>query len=109
MTARAGEWQPNLSAAAQLNPRVLDVGIGGVSDHIFALSHLLSQSLVPHLCDFPDRQDGTFRPSHLRQQDCGASADVANRNRLAADVGTATVAAVTSRSATANPCLVLIM
>ena len=109
MSARAGEGQPGLSAAAKFNPLEHDVDTGGVSDHIFALSHLLSQSLVPHLCDFPDRQDGTFRPSHLRQQDCGASADVANRNRLAADVGTATVAAVTSGSATANPCLVLIM
>ena len=78
MTARAGEWQPSLSAATQFSPLVHDFGTGGVSDHIFALSHVLSQSFVPHLDDFPDRQHGTYRPSHLRQQHCGASADVAN-------------------------------
>ena len=56
MTARAGEWQPSSSAAAQFSPLVHDVGTGGVSDHIFALFHLLSQSLVPHLRDFTYRQ-----------------------------------------------------
>lgn len=56
--------------AAQFNPLVHHVDTGGVSDHVFALFHLLQLQLAPRLRDFPDRRLGCFgKPSdwkHLR-------------------------------------------
>ena len=46
--------------AAQFNPLVHYVDTGGVSDHVFALFHLLALILVPRLRDFPDRRLACF-------------------------------------------------
>ncbi len=46
--------------AAQFNPLVHYVDTGGVSDHVFALFHLLGLMLVPRLRDFPDRRLACF-------------------------------------------------
>ena len=46
--------------AAQFNPLVHYVDTGGVSDHVFALFHLLGLFLVPRLRDFPDRRLACF-------------------------------------------------
>ena len=45
---------------AQFNPLVHYVDTGGVSDHVFALFHLLGLILVPRLRDFPDRRLACF-------------------------------------------------
>ncbi len=42
--------------AAQFNPLTHYVDTGGVSDHVFALFHLLGLKLAPRLRDFPDRR-----------------------------------------------------
>ena len=42
--------------AAEFNPLVHYVDTGGVSDHVFALFHLLDLTLAPRLRDFPDRR-----------------------------------------------------
>ena len=42
--------------AAQFNPLVHHVDTGGVSDHVFALFHLLGLVFAPRLRDFPDRR-----------------------------------------------------
>jgi TnpA family transposase len=45
---------------AQFNPLLHYVDTGGVSDHVFALFHLLGLSLAPRLRDFPDRRLACF-------------------------------------------------
>ena len=53
--------------AAQFNPLVHHVDTGGVSDHVFALFHLLDLTLVPRLRDFPDRRLACFgRPGQWK-------------------------------------------
>ena len=47
--------------AAQFNPLVHYVDTGGVSDHVFALFHLLGLTFAPRLRDFPDRRLACFR------------------------------------------------
>lgn len=46
--------------AAQFNPLVHHVDTGGVSDHVFALFHLLGLVFAPRLRDFPDRRLACF-------------------------------------------------
>ena len=46
--------------AAQFDPLVHHVDTGGVSDHVFALFHLLGLSFAPRLRDFPDRRLACF-------------------------------------------------
>jgi TnpA family transposase len=46
--------------AAQFNPLTHYVDTGGVSDHVFALFHLLGLKLAPRLRDFPDRRLAFF-------------------------------------------------
>ena len=46
--------------AAQFNPLVHYVDTGGVSDHVFALFHLLGLVFAPRLRDFPDRRLACF-------------------------------------------------
>ncbi len=46
--------------AAQFNPLVHYTDTGGVSDHVFALFHLLGLRLVPRLRDFPNRKLACF-------------------------------------------------
>ena len=46
--------------AAQFNPLVHYVDTGGVSDHVFALFHLLGLTFAPRLRDFPDRRLACF-------------------------------------------------
>ena len=45
---------------ARFNPLVHYVDTGGVSDHVFALFHLLGMQLAPRLKDFPDRRLACF-------------------------------------------------
>jgi TnpA family transposase len=53
--------------AAQFNPLTHYVDTGGVSDHVFALFHLLGLKLAPRLRDFPDRRLACFgKPSMLK-------------------------------------------
>ena len=53
--------------AAEFDPLVHHVDTGGVSDHVFALFHLLGLSFAPRLRDFPDRRLTCFgRPSRWR-------------------------------------------
>ena len=49
--------------AAQFDPLVHHVDTGGVSDHVFALFHLLGLSFAPRLRDFPDRRLACFARS----------------------------------------------
>ena len=54
--------------AAQFDPLVYHVDIGGVSDHVFALFHLLGLSFAPRLRDFPDRRLACFgRPGRWKE------------------------------------------
>ena len=46
--------------AAEFDPLVHHVDTGGVSDHVFALFHLLGLSFAPRLRDFPDRRLACF-------------------------------------------------
>ena len=46
--------------AAGFDPLVHHVDTGGVSDHVFALFHLLGLSFAPRLRDFPDRRLACF-------------------------------------------------
>ena len=46
--------------AAQFNPLVHYTDTGGVSDHVFALFHLLGLRLAPRLRDFPNRKLACF-------------------------------------------------
>ena len=46
--------------AAQFNPLMHYVDTGGVSDHVFALFHLLGLVFAPRLRDFPDRRLACF-------------------------------------------------
>ena len=46
--------------AAAFDPLVHHVDTGGVSDHVFALFHLLGLSFAPRLRDFPDRRLTSF-------------------------------------------------
>ena len=46
--------------AAAFDPLVHHVDTGGVSDHVFALFHLLGLSFAPRLRDFPDRRLACF-------------------------------------------------
>ena len=46
--------------AAQFDPLVHHVDTGGVSEHVFALFHLLGLSFAPRLRDFPDRRLACF-------------------------------------------------
>ena len=46
--------------AAQFNPLTHYVDTGGVSDHVFALFHLLGLKLAPRLRNFPDRRLACF-------------------------------------------------
>ena len=50
---------------AQFNPLLHYVDTGGVSDHVFALFHLLGLSLAPRLRDFPDRRLACFGKSSV--------------------------------------------
>ena len=53
--------------AAEFDPLVHHVDTGGVSDHVFALFHLLGLSFAPRLRDFPDRRLACFgRPGRWR-------------------------------------------
>ena len=53
--------------AAEFDPLVHYVDTGGVSDHVFALFHLLGLSFAPRLRDFPDRRLTCFgRPGRWR-------------------------------------------
>ena len=53
--------------AAEFDPLVHHVDTGGVSDHVFALFHLLGLSFAPRLRDFPDRRLTCFgRPGRWR-------------------------------------------
>ena len=53
--------------AAGFDPLVHHVDTGGVSDHVFALFHLLGLSFAPRLRDFPDRRLACFgRPGRWR-------------------------------------------
>ena len=53
--------------AAQFDPLVHHVDTGGVSDHVFALFHLLGLSFAPRLRDFPDRRLACFgRPRRCK-------------------------------------------
>ena len=53
--------------AAEFDPLVHHVNTGGVSDHVFALFHLLGLSFAPRLRDFPDRRLTCFgRPGRWR-------------------------------------------
>ncbi len=53
--------------AAQFNPLVHHVDTGGVSDHVFALFHLLGLTIEPCLRDFPDRRLACFgKPSQSK-------------------------------------------
>ena len=53
--------------AAQFNPLVHYVDNGGVSDHVFALFHLLGLVFAPRLRDFPDRRLACFgKPSQFK-------------------------------------------
>ena len=53
--------------AAQFDPLVHHVDTGGVSDHVFALFHLLGLSFAPRLRDFPDRRLACFgRPGRWK-------------------------------------------
>ena len=47
--------------AAGFDPLVHHVDTGGVSDHVFALFHLLGLSFAPRLRDFPDRRLACWR------------------------------------------------
>ena len=52
---------------AAFDPLVHHVDTGGVSDHVFALFHLLGLSFAPRLRDFPDRRLTCFgRPGRWR-------------------------------------------
>ena len=52
---------------AEFDPLVHHVDTGGVSDHVFALFHLLGLLFAPRLRDFPDRRLTCFgRPSRWR-------------------------------------------
>ena len=54
--------------AAQFDPLVHHVDTGGVSDHVFALFHLLGLSFAPRLRDFPDRRLACFgRPGRWKE------------------------------------------
>ena len=54
--------------AAQFDPLVHHVDTGGVSDHVFALFHLLGLSLAPRLRNFPDRRLACFgRPGRWKE------------------------------------------
>ena len=54
--------------AAQFDPLVHHVDTGGVSDHVFALFHLLGLSFAPRLRDFPDRRLACFgRPGRWQE------------------------------------------
>jgi len=46
--------------AAQFNPLTHYVDTGGVSDHVFAMFHLLGLKLAPRLRDLPDRRLACF-------------------------------------------------
>ena len=53
--------------AAQFNPLVHYVDTGGVSDHVFALFHLLGLVFAPRLRDFPERRLACFgRPGQWK-------------------------------------------
>ena len=53
--------------AAEFDPLVHHVDTGGVSDHVFALFHLIGLSFAPRLRDFPDRRLTCFgRPGRWR-------------------------------------------
>ena len=53
--------------AAYFNPLVHHVDTGGVSDHVFALFHLLGIVFAPRLRDFPDRRLACFgKPGQFR-------------------------------------------
>lgn len=43
-----------------LNPLIHYTDTGGVSDHVFALFHLLGMKLAPRLRDYPDRKLACF-------------------------------------------------
>jgi len=49
-----------LSNPASFDPLVHYTDTGGVSDHVFALFHLLGMSFAPRLRDFPDRRLACF-------------------------------------------------
>ena len=54
--------------AAEFDPLVHHVDTGGVSDHVFALFHLLGLSFAPRLRDFPDRRLACVgRPGRWRE------------------------------------------
>ena len=54
--------------AAQFDPLVHHVDTGGVSDHVFALFHLLGLSFAPRRRDFPDRRLACFgRPGRWKK------------------------------------------
>ena len=54
--------------AVQFDPLVHHVDTGGVSDHVFALFHLLGLSFAPRLRDFPDRRLACFgRPGRWKE------------------------------------------
>ena len=54
--------------AAQFDPLVHHVDTGGVSDHVFALFHLLGLSFAPRLRDFPHRRLACFgRPGRWKE------------------------------------------
>ena len=54
--------------AAQFDPLVHHVDTGGVSDHVFALFHLLGLSFAPRLRNFPDRRLACFgRPGRWKE------------------------------------------
>lgn len=50
-----------LSNPASFDPLVHYTDTGGVSDHVFALFHLLGMTFAPRLRDFPDRRLACFR------------------------------------------------
>ena len=54
--------------AAQFDPLVHHVDTGGVSDHVFALFHLLGLSFAPRLRNFHDRRLACFgRPGRWKE------------------------------------------
>ena len=51
-----------LNNPASFDPLLHYTDTGGVSDHVFALFHLLGMSFAPRLRDFPDRRLACFGP-----------------------------------------------
>ena len=54
-----------LNNPASFDPLVHYTDTGGVSDHVFALFHLLGMTFAPRLRDFPDRRLASFGPPKL--------------------------------------------